>query len=303
VSLVIVSRKSPLALWQAEHVRDRLHALHPGRPLEIHGMTTAGDRSLDTPLARIGGKGLFVKELEEQLLAGRAAMAVHSLKDVTVDLPPGLCLGAILARADVRDALVSPAYAGIAVLPPGARVGTASLRRRCLLGQSRPDLRVEEVRGNVGTRLKRLDAGEFDALLLAAAGLERLGLQERIRAYLPVAEFLPAIGQGALGIECRIADAETLRLIAPLHDPATAACVRAERAFNRRLGGSCQIPVAGHAHWVGENISLQVRIFGRQGTVLVGERAGPAAAPEALGEAVAEKVLARGARALLNEWL
>jgi hydroxymethylbilane synthase len=300
--IVIATRKSPLALWQAERVRVLLLALHPHLGVGLLPMVTEGDRRLGGPLSQIGGKGLFIKELEEQLLAGKARLAVHSMKDVTVDLPEGLVLGAIMAREDPRDVFVSHRYASLAELPPGAVVGTASLRRRCQLLKLYPDLVVRDLRGNVGTRLAKVDALEYDGALLAAAGMVRLGLAARIRSFLPTTAFLPAVGQGAMGIECRADDAEALALVAPLNDPVTAACVGAERAFNSRLGGSCQIPVAGYASCAGETLRLRVRICGRAGEILEDEGSGRMTEPVALGEQVAAQVFARGADRLLAEW-
>ncbi|MCC7276866.1 MAG: hydroxymethylbilane synthase, partial [Chromatiaceae bacterium] len=229
----IATRKSPLALWQAEHVAAALRHAHPGLQVEILGMSTRGDKILDAPLAKIGGKGLFVKELEQGLMDGSADIAVHSTKDVPVELPEGLFLPVILEREDPRDAFVSQRYERLADLPQGARVGTSSLRRQCQLTARRPDLDIQPLRGNVNSRLAKLDSGEFDAILLAAAGLMRLGFEARIRSRLSIDESLPAIGQGAVGIECRQDDARVLALLAPLHHPDTAARVAAERAMNR----------------------------------------------------------------------
>jgi hydroxymethylbilane synthase len=298
--LRIATRKSPLALWQAEHVAAALHAAHPGLVVEIVGMSTQGDRILDTPLAKIGGKGLFVKELEQGLLEDRADIAVHSMKDVPVDLPPGLHIATIMVREDPRDALVSDRVEAIADLPQGARVGTSSLRRQCQLVARRPDLEILPLRGNVNTRLRKLDEGEFDAIVLASAGLKRLGFQARIRALLPIDESLPAIGQGAIGIECRSEDAETNALLAPLHHPDTAACVEAERALNRRLHGGCQVPIAGHATLHNGYITLRGLVGEPDGSrVLRDEVRGAMAGASALGEALAGRLLARGADAIL----
>lgn len=303
-ALRIVTRKSPLALWQAEHVRDALLARHPGLAVELVGVTTMGDRILDAPLAKIGGKGLFVKELEQALLEGRADIAVHSMKDVTLEFPEGLGLPVILRREDPRDAFVSHHHASLEALPEGARVGTSSLRRRCQLLALRPDLDIRDLRGNVGTRLGKLDAGEYDAIVLAAAGLKRLGMDSRIRAALPTDTLLPAIGQGAIGIECRSDDTRAHELIAPLADPATAICVRAERAVNQRLGGACQVPIAGHAVLEGEWLRMRALVGSTDGRRLVrGETAGPAADAEALGRALAEDLLDRGAGPILAELL
>jgi len=299
--LRIATRRSPLALWQARWVAERLRALHPGLEVELVGMTTQGDRILDSPLAKVGGKGLFVKELEQGLLEGRADLAVHSMKDVPVELPEGLHLPVVCLREDPRDAFVSPRYADLAELPPGARVGTSSLRRQCQLRARRPDLRVLDLRGNVGTRLGKLDRGEYDAVILAAAGLRRLGLEGRIRRHLAVEESLPAIGQGAIGIECRRGDERVEALIAPLDHPETHCCVRAERAVNRRLHGGCQVPLAGHAVLRGGRLELAALVGYPDGSlVLRVRREGPANQPEALGEAVAEELLGRGAGRILE---
>ncbi len=299
--LRIATRRSPLALWQARWVAERLQALHPGLEVELVGMTTQGDRILDSPLARVGGKGLFVKELEQGLLDGRADLAVHSMKDVPVELPRGLHLPVVCPREDPRDAFVSPRYADLAELPPGARVGTSSLRRQCQLRARRPDLQVLDLRGNVGTRLAKLDRGEYEAVVLAAAGLRRLGLEGRIRRLLAVEESLPAIGQGAIGIECRRGDGRVEGLIAPLDHPETHCCVRAERAVNRRLHGGCQVPLAAHAVLRGGRLELAALVGYPDGSlVLRACREGPASDPEALGEAVAEELLARGAGRILE---
>jgi len=251
----IATRESRLALWQAEHVRALLGS-RCGLQAELLGMTTRGDQILDRALSKIGGKGLFVKELETALEQGQAQLAVHSLKDVPMELPPGFVLAAVLEREDPRDALVSPRYASWRALPQGAVVGTSSLRRQVQLLALRPDLRIEPLRGNLDTRLRKLDEGQFDAIVLAAAGLVRLGLGERIRARLDIEEMLPAAGQGALGIEVR-ADAEGLRAaLAVLVDPATSIAVEAERAVSRALGGSCSMPLAAHARWRGKRLEL-----------------------------------------------
>ncbi|MGH6635869.1 MAG: hydroxymethylbilane synthase, partial [Gammaproteobacteria bacterium] len=245
--LRIVTRKSPLALWQARFVQSRLVALHPDLSIELLPVHTSGDKLLDAPLATVGGKGLFVKELEERLLCGAADLAVHSMKDVTVDLPQGLVIPVVLAREDPRDAFVSQHHDDLQALPRSALVGTSSLRRQCQLRAIRPDLKLQTLRGNVGTRLRKLDEGQFDAIILAAAGLKRLGLAARIRAYLDPDLLLPAIGQGAIGIECREGDEDLIQLITPLDDSRSRVCVGAERALNRRLFGGCQVPIAGHA--------------------------------------------------------
>jgi hydroxymethylbilane synthase len=298
-TLTIATRKSPLALWQAEHVAARLRALHAGLDVVLLPMTTTGDQITRSPLARVGGKGLFVKELEQAMLDGRADLAVHSMKDVPAELPPGLSLPVVLEREDPRDAFVSNRYVSLAELPRGARVGTASLRRHCQLVAQRKDLVIESLRGNVGTRLGKLDAGEFDAIILAAAGLIRLGLAARIRSRLAAGQSLPAIGQGAIGLECRTDDARVRALIAPLDDADTHICVRAERALNARLAGGCQVPVAGHAVREGDALWLRGRVGALDGRLIAAEQRGPASAPETLGLAVAEDLLAQGAGELL----
>ena len=300
-TLRIATRKSPLAMWQAEHVAERLRAAHPGLEVEILGMTTKGDRILDAPLAKVGGKGLFVKELEQGMLAGEADIAVHSMKDVPVDFPGGLHLAVILEREDPLDAFVSNRYASLDALPDGGRVGTSSLRRQCQLAVRRPDLVIEPLRGNVNTRLAKLDARDYDAIILAAAGLIRLGFESRIRARMDTAESLPAIGQGAIGIECRDDDERVNALLAPLHHPQTAARVRAERAMNARLQGGCQVPIAGHAVLEGDALHLR-GLVGQPdgGLVLRAEARGSRQDPDALGTRVAEDLLAQGARAILD---
>jgi hydroxymethylbilane synthase len=299
-ALAIASRASALALWQAEHVRERLQRLDPGRAVRIVAMSTRGDEILDRSLAKIGGKGLFVKELENALQDGRAQLAVHSMKDVPMDLPAGFAIGAILAREDPHDAFVANTCPDIASLPPGARVGTSSLRREAQLRARFPHLAVRPVRGNVQSRLAKLDAGEFDALILAAAGLKRLGLAARIRQMLSPEESLPAPGQGALGIECLNTDAAALRLIAPLQDADTASAVSAEREVSRQLGGSCQIPLGAFAERTGALLRLRAFVAAADGGVLVrAEATGPADRPEALGAEVAAALRAQGADAIL----
>lgn len=300
-TLRIATRKSPLALWQAEHVAAALRAAHPGLAVEIVGMTTKGDRILDAPLAKVGGKGLFVKELEQGMLSGQADIAVHSLKDVPVDLPEGLHLPVILEREDPLDAFVSNRYDGLHALPAGARVGTSSLRRQCQLAARRPDLQIEPLRGNVNSRLAKLDAGDYDAILLAAAGLIRLGFAERIRGRIDPEDSLPAIGQGAIGIECRVEDGRTEALIGPLHHPDTALRVRAERALNARLHGGCQVPIAGHATLEGGRLHLRGLVGTPDGSrVLRAQAHGSSDDPEALGIAVAEDLLQQGAGEILG---
>ena len=243
----IATRRSPLALWQAEFVRSTLIAIHPGIKVELVKMVTQGDKILDTPLAKVGGKGLFVKELEVGMLQGDADIAVHSMKDVPVEFPEGLHLGAICQREDPRDAFVSNDYADIKVLSHGAIVGTSSLRRQCQLRAWRPDLQIKDLRGNVNTRLSKLDHSEYDAIILASAGLIRLGFKDRIQQFLDTDISLPAVGQGAVGIECRAEDERINQLIAPLNHEDTMTCVLAERAMNERLEGGCQVPIAGYA--------------------------------------------------------
>lgn len=297
----IATRKSLLALWQAEYVKRELERHHPGLEVELLGMTTKGDRILDAPLAKVGGKGLFVKELEQAMYDGRADIAVHSMKDVPVELPAGMALPVICEREDPRDAFVSPRFADLDALPEGARVGSSSLRRQCQVRARRPDLVVRDLRGNVQTRLGKLDAGEYDAIILATAGLLRLELEERIASRLPVEVSLPAIGQGAVGIECRADDTRLQELLAPLHHPETATVVAAERALNRRLEGGCQVPIAGYAVLEGDGLWLRALVGSPDGrTVIRGEvRGGPADA-EALGTGLAEELLARGADRILR---
>lgn len=300
--LRIGTRKSPLALWQAEHVRARLSAAHPGLAIELVSMTTEGDRILDAPLATVGGKGLFLKELEQALLDGRADIAVHSLKDVTVTLPAGLHIPVIGEREDPRDAFVSNSFASLADLPAGARVGTSSLRRTCQLRALYPHIEVVNLRGNVNSRLAKLDAGQFDAIVLACAGLKRLGLGERIRAELAPEILLPAVGQGAICIECREGDSEVERLIAPLHHRATALRIAAERALNARLEGGCQVPIAAYAELSDDMLQLRALVGEPDGSRLIrGETQGEARRAEALGETLADELLRRGARTILDK--
>lgn len=299
--LRIATRKSPLALWQAGYVRSLLEQTHPGLQVELVMMSTQGDKILDSPLAKIGGKGLFVKELEQSLLEAHTDIAVHSMKDVPVELPAGLHLPVVLAREEPRDAFVSQRYARLDLLPQGARVGTSSLRRQAQLHAVRPDLDILSLRGNVGTRLRRLTEGEFDAIVLACAGLIRLGMAERITQQLETDVCLPAIGQGVIGIECRADDADSNGLIAPLNDRPTQICVAAERALNARLQGGCQVPIAGHATLQGGAISLRGLVGEPDGSRIIrGHAAGSAAEAAALGEALADDLLSRGARAILN---
>jgi hydroxymethylbilane synthase len=300
----IATRKSPLALWQAEHVRARLLEIHPGLEVELVTMTTQGDRVLDSPLAKIGGKGLFVKELEQGMLEGHADIAVHSMKDVPVEFPPGLGIGAILEREDPRDAFVSNRFGSIDALPKGARVGTSSLRRQCQLRAWRPDLQLLELRGNVNTRLGRLDRGDYDAIVLACAGLKRLGMAARITRALTPEELLPAIGQGVIGIECRLEDEPVRRLIEPLDHGPTRLRIQAERAFNATLAGGCQAPVAGFSLLGNDLIELRGLVGRPDGSEIVrGQISGPAQDAETLGRELAEELLARGARQILDALL
>ena len=285
--IIIATRESHLALWQAEHVKARLMALHPGLEVELLGMTTQGDQILDSPLSRIGGKGLFVKELEVAMAEGRADLAVHSIKDVPMDLPEGFELTAISQREDPRDAIVSNKYARLADLPDGARVGTSSLRRQAQLRAHYPHLVIDTLRGNVNTRLRKLDEGQYDAIILAAAGLKRLGFQDRIRAEIPPEESLPAVGQGALGIEIRSGRPDIAALLAPLNDPETAACVRA-------IGGFAQIR-DGQIHLRSFVADLEGIRFYRS------ETSGAMENPEAVGLAAAEDLISQGADTLLAE--
>lgn len=298
--VVIASRESALAMWQARHVQSQLSALYPRIAISILGMTTEGDRKLGTSLAGIGGKGLFVKELEDALAQGRADIAVHSVKDVPMSLPPGFTLAAITERADPRDAFVSGRYRRLGELPAGSRVGTSSLRRESQLRARYPQLVIQPLRGNVQTRLRKLDEGQYDAIILAAAGLKRLNLEQRITALLTPEESLPAVGQGALGLECRSGREDLIRLLAPLNHHSTAACVSAERALSRALAGSCNVPLGGFAEISGDRLRLRGFVGSPDGKQLVSaELEGPAAEPEALGIALAEKLRARGAAAIL----
>ncbi|MGE8225191.1 MAG: hydroxymethylbilane synthase [Stenotrophomonas sp.] len=299
--LRIATRKSPLALWQSEHVADRLRQAHPGLQVELVPMSTRGDEILDRSLAAIGGKGLFLKELELAMLRGDADCAVHSLKDVPMELEAPFVLPAILTRADSADAFVSNTYASLDALPQGACVGTSSLRRQAQLRALRPDLQSRDLRGNVNTRLAKLDAGEYDAIILACAGLERLELGARIRDRLVAPQWLPAPAQAAVAIECRQDDAGTIALLKALDDAATRTCVEAERAMNRALDGSCHVPVAGLAQWRGDDLWLQGLVGGvADGRAVRAQAQGPASDPEALGQEVARQLLAGGAGELLR---
>lgn len=300
--LKIATRNSPLALWQAEHVKQQLIDLYPDLNVELVSMTTEGDRFLDAPLVAVGGKGLFIKELEQALLNGEADIAVHSMKDVTIDLPDELSIPVILKREDVRDVFISNSYKQIEDLPDGAVLGTSSLRRQSQVKALRPEIELKDLRGNVGTRLRKLDNGEYDAIMLAAAGIIRLGLKERITQLIPESVLLPAIGQGAIGIECRAGDTEVYELIAPLNDRQTSLCVETERAFSRRLFGGCQLPIAGQASIKGNEmnlVGLVARIDGSE--VIKSELSGDIENCDETGTTLAESLLERGADEILKE--
>ena len=299
--LVIATRGSQLALWQAHFIRDSLCRLHPELSIELSVIKTRGDIILDVPLAKVGGKGLFVKEIEDALLDGRADLAVHSIKDVPMLLPEGLLLGCVPKREDPRDALLSVRYASLEALPSGAHVGTSSLRRQAQLLHLRPDLHISSLRGNVDTRLRKLREGVYDAILLASAGLTRLALEVPHRQDLDASVFLPAVGQGALGIECREDDYDLLCLLAELEDGASRVCVEAERAFLAELDGGCQVPIAGHASLLeGEQLLLQGLVGEVDGTrLLTASRQGHTSEADALGRTLARELLDSGARAIL----
>ena len=301
--LVIATRQSALALWQAEHVRDRLCALYPSCRVELLGLTTQGDRRLDQPLADIGGKGLFIKELEQAMADGRADLAAHSLKDVPMELVAGFKLAAIMAREDPRDAFVSNVYRMLSDMPPGSIVGTSSLRREAQLRERYPQLKVEPLRGNVNTRLHRLDQGNHAAIILAAAGLKRLGFADRIATMLEPEESLPAVGQGALALECRSDRPDVVAALAPLSDVDTTLATAAERAFGHKLAGSCRTPLAAYAIRRGSELWLRGLVASRDGrAVLRGDRAAVVATAreaEVLGEALGAELAARGAAAIL----
>ncbi|MGB4911007.1 MAG: hydroxymethylbilane synthase [Candidatus Dechloromonas phosphoritropha] len=300
--IVIASRESRLAMWQAVHVQGRLASLNPAAEVAILGMTTKGDQILDRPLSEIGGKGLFIKELEVAMQEGRAHLAVHSMKDVPMLMPEGFVLAAIAARENPGDAFVSNKYAGLDELPAGAVVGTSSLRREAILRAKYPQLVIKSLRGNLDTRLKKLDAGDYDAIILAAAGLIRLDLEYRIKTVLTAEQSLPAPGQGALGIELVEGDAAMATIVAPLDDPQTAHCVKAERAFSRALGGSCQVPLGGYAVIDDGQLWLRGFVASVDGKEMVaGELLGDPADDEALGRQLAEQLRARGADAILEK--
>nr|ELR5041466.1 hydroxymethylbilane synthase [Providencia stuartii]ELR5082709.1 hydroxymethylbilane synthase [Providencia stuartii] len=296
----IATRKSPLAMWQAHFVKEKLEQLHPGLQVELVPMVTKGDIILDTPLAKVGGKGLFVKELELALLEKRADIAVHSMKDVPVEFPEGLGLVTICEREDPRDAFVSNHFANLDALPVGSIVGTSSLRRQCQIRELRPDLIIRDLRGNVGTRLSKLDNSEYDAIILAVAGLKRLGLEDRIRTALTPEQSLPAVGQGAVGIECRLDDQYTRSLLEKLNHQNTSVCVLAERAMNMRLEGGCQVPIGSYAIWQADQIWLRALVGAPDGSQVVrGERLiAPEQATQA-GISLAEELLDKGAREIL----
>lgn len=300
--LRIATRQSKLALWQAEHVAALLRTAHPSLQVELVKIVTQGDRILDRPLADIGGKGLFIKELEIALAEKRADIAVHSMKDVPSDLPPGMSLAAMLPRVDARDAFVSKNFATIAALPVGARIGTSSLRRQCQLQRLRNDIKIIPLRGNVDTRLRKLDDGEFDAIILASAGLIRLGLGDRITEYISIDQSLPAVGQGIIGIECRTDDAQSLAAVRALDDAAAQTCIAAERAFAQRLEGSCQSPIGGHAELLGPQLKVQGMIASLDGSQVFRDSiVGQSVDAKTLGRALAERMLFAGADRLLQE--
>ncbi|WP_371187930.1 hydroxymethylbilane synthase [Thalassotalea maritima] len=301
-TLKIATRKSALALWQAEYVKARLEHFHPDLHVELVPMVTKGDIILDSPLAKVGGKGLFVKELEVAMLEGRADIAVHSMKDVPVDFPEGLGLQVICEREDPRDAFVSNTIASLADLPQGAIVGTSSLRRQCQLKAMRPDLDIRDLRGNVNTRLAKLDDGQYDAIILAAAGLIRLEMPERIKEFIAPEMILPANGQGAVGIECRSDDERVKALLAPLEHSETRHRVLAERAMNRALQGGCQVPIGSYATVEGDNLHLRGLVGAIDGSdILQDEVHGKISEGEALGQQLAERLLSSGADKILTE--
>ena len=300
-TLRLATRESALALWQTEHVAARLRQAHPGLEVVLVPMTTRGDQLQDRPLSEVGGKGLFLKELEVAMMEGRADAAVHSLKDVPMELDGPFELAAVLERADPFDAFVSVNFEALEELPYGAKVGTSSLRRQALLRAHRPDLKLVDLRGNVNTRLAKLDAGDYDAIVLACAGLERLGLGARIREKLTAPRFIPAAAQGAIAVECRQGQPDVFALLAALDHAATRACVSAERAMTRTLGGSCQVPIAAYATLNKEKLSLE-GLVGRasDGQTVRGYASGPMSEPEKLGQQVADMLVSRGADALLD---
>jgi len=298
--LVIASRESALAMWQARHIQSRLQALYPQTQVEILGMTTTGDQILDSPLAKIGGKGLFVKELEQALADGRADLAVHSMKDVPMHLPEGFAMAAIGEREDPRDAFVSNDYPNLAALPAGSVVGTSSLRRQSQLQSRFPHLQIESLRGNLQTRLRKLDEGQYAAIILAAAGLKRLGLEARIADLIDTEDSIPAVGQGALGIEINATRTDLIAVLAPLNHAETASCVEAERGMSRALAGSCTVPLGAYAERQGDEIHIKGFVASVDGREMLRETlVGSALDPEALGQQLAQKLVARGADRLL----
>ncbi|HBB41367.1 MAG: hydroxymethylbilane synthase [Nitrospirae bacterium CG18_big_fil_WC_8_21_14_2_50_70_55] len=302
-TLTIGTRGSKLALWQAHWVKGELEGHHPGLTVKLSVIKTTGDKITDVPLAQVGGKGLFVKEIEEALLSRRVDLAVHSMKDVPTAFPNGLGLVVTTQREDARDALLSPNHASIDALPHGARVGTASLRRQAQLLARRPDLAIFPLRGNLDTRLKKLTTGEYDAILLACAGLTRLGWGAGLTHPIPLEECLPAIGQGALGIECRLDDTATRDAVAFLNHPESADAVGAERSLLQRLEGGCQVPIAAHGRITGEVLRLDALVGDERGTQIIrGHREGQRQDALALGTALADELLARGARQILAEF-
>ena len=301
--VVIATRESALALWQARHVATMLRQYNPELEVSVLGMTTEGDRRLEVSLAKIGGKGLFVKELEQALLDGRADIAVHSMKDVPMQMPDGFCLAAIMAREEPRDAFVSNRYASLESMPAGSVVGTSSLRRQSQVRSRFPDLQVKPLRGNVQTRLRKLDEDEFDAVILAAAGLNRLSLEHRVTRLLQPEQSLPAVGQGALGIECRQDRADLRALLAPMEDASTRFCVEAERSLSRALAGSCNVPLGGYAQISGDRIRLRGFVGAADGSSLLEDDISvpvAAAVPESIGRDMAQRLLERGARRILD---
>lgn len=298
----IGTRASLLAITQSTMIKELIEKQHPGITVELIRITTKGDKILDVPLAKVGGKGLFVKELEDALLDGRADLAVHSMKDVPTDLPEGLHLGVVTERENPRDAFVSNKYSAVSELPQGATVGTSSLRRKSQLAAMRPDLVIEDLRGNVDTRLRKLDEGQYDAIILASAGLNRLGKSERITSFIEPVQMLPAIGQGALGLELRKDDADLLEGISFLNHAPTATAVRAERAFLLRLEGGCQVPIGAFATTKGDSVTLTGLIASVDGKEILREQAtGPASEAEKMGTDLAEKLLAMGGKEILDE--
>lgn len=301
-TLKIATRKSPLALWQAEFIKAKLEEAHAGLKVELIPMSTQGDKILDVPLAKIGGKGLFIKELEERMLAGEAHLAVHSMKDVPMELPEGFTLSAILDRHDPTDAFVSNNFSKLTDLPQGAVLGTSSLRRQAQIKALRPDLEIKFLRGNVGTRLSKLDAGEYDAIILASAGLERLGLADCIKSKITPEECLPAVAQGALGIETLENDLETQKIVAVLNDPDTEVVVKAERAMNHKLEGGCQVPIGGYAILEGDEVWLRGLVGSEDGTKIIRHEArAPRNQAEEMGREVAQALLDKGADKILKE--